>query len=63
MVDWQIDANRPRRVTRSSLTWVLVTCAHGQTADGDTIAKAMEFVAVLRVLTNDVLAKLVECED
>ena len=22
MVDWQIDANRPRRVTRSSLTWV-----------------------------------------
>ena len=23
MVDWQIDANRPRRVTRSSLTWVL----------------------------------------
>ena len=23
MVDWQIDANRPRRVPRSSLTWVL----------------------------------------
>ena len=22
MVDWQIDANRPRRVPRSSLTWV-----------------------------------------
>ena len=24
MVDWQIDANRPRRVPRSSLTWVRV---------------------------------------
>ena len=23
MVDWQIDANRPRRVPRSSLAWVL----------------------------------------
>ena len=25
MVDWQIDANRPRRVPRSSLTWVART--------------------------------------
>ena len=42
---------------------VLVTGAHGQTADGDTIEKATEFVAALRVLKNDVLPKVVECND
>ena len=42
---------------------ILVTGAHGQTADGDTIEKATELVAALRVLKNDVLPKVVECND
>ena len=42
---------------------VLVTGAHGQTADGDTIEKATVSVAALRVLKNVVLPKVVECND
>ena len=42
---------------------ILVTGAHCQISDGDTIEKATEFVAALRVLKNDVLPKVVECND